>query len=118
MLQAALPQAGGKQTLDPDDQPRYPVGDHRQRRSQPAVHQLADEPSPGVVAVVAARRQSDQYRAALGGDPPGAQHRLGPSAGVHTQMATAQHRDSSSIALKERFLPSIGSRLHGGSSPS
>ena len=90
MDQTPLPQAVGEADLDRADQPWCPVGDHQQRRPQPASDQLTKEPSPGVVALVAGRCQPDQQRRALGGDPPGAQDRLGPCLGVHPEVAAVQ----------------------------
>jgi hypothetical protein len=90
--QTPLPQAVGQHQRNRADQPWRPVGDHQQRRPQAAAHQLTQEPSPGVVALVAARCQPDQHRGALGGDPPGAQHRLGPSARVHPEVAAVQEQ--------------------------
>src|SRR5215218_2748743 len=109
--QAALPQAVGEAHLDRADQPRRPVGDHQQRRSQPAVHQLTQEAGPGVVALAGPRGQPDQHRTALGGQAPGAQHRLGPSAGMHPEMGPSRNRYSSSIPPRSRSFQASNSVL-------
>jgi hypothetical protein len=92
MHQTPLPQAIGEDHLDRADQPWRAVGDHQQRRPEPAVHQLAQEPGPGVMAFAGAGGQADQHRAALGGDAPGGKHRLGRRAGVHAKVGAVQEQ--------------------------
>jgi hypothetical protein len=54
--------------------------------------QLAQEPGPRVVALVTARGQPEQHRAAAGGDAPGAQDRLGWRARVQLELRGVQEQ--------------------------
>src|SRR6266516_6056067 len=107
MDKTALAQAVGEDDLDRADQPSCAVGDHQQRRPEPAVHQLAQEPGPGIMALAGAWRQADQHRRALGGDPPGGKHRLGWWAGVHAKVGAVQEQVLKLHARQVTQLPGV-----------
>jgi hypothetical protein len=90
MHQAALSQTVGEDLLDRADQPCGAVGDDQQRWAEAAGDQVAQEPQAGVGGFRIGAVQGKQDRPAVGGNAPGAQHRLGPGARVHLEVAGVQ----------------------------
>jgi hypothetical protein len=105
--QAALPQRGRPDLLDRADQPGGAVGDDQQRRTQPAGDQVAQEPQAGVGGLGACAIQAEQDRLAVGGDRPGAQHRLGPGAVVVAEVG-AVHEHVQRVQADQRAGPPGG----------
>jgi hypothetical protein len=111
MHKTALAQAVGEDDLDRADQPCRAVGDHQQRRAQAPVHQLAQEACPGVMALAGARRQPDQHRAALAGDPQAASTGSAGAPGCMRKWEPSKNRYSSSTSCRSRCFQASNSSL-------
>ena len=90
--QAALPQRARERQLDRTDQPGRAIGDHQQRRTQPAGDQVLQEPGPWIGALVAARSKPKQHRAAGGRHAPRDQDRLGGCPRVVAEVGAVQEQ--------------------------
>jgi hypothetical protein len=107
MDQAALPQRGRPDLLDRADQPGGAVGDDQQRRAQPAACRSRGNPRQASVELGGGAIQANQDRLAVGGDRPGAQHRLGAGPVVVAEMG-AVHEHTQRVQADQRAGPPGG----------
>jgi hypothetical protein len=98
---------GGPALLDRLDQSRRAVGDHQQRRAEPAGDQIAAERKPVLVRLAHPEHHRQQHPLALFGEAPGDQHALLGPVGPDRQEDRVQEQrcqlDLVEVAALERL---------------
>lgn len=109
MDDAALAQGPGKHLLDGGDQARCAVGDDEERVAETSVHQVLQEPPPGLGRLRGCGHQPHEVAFPVGVDPPGAQDRLGRGVLVELEVGAVQEQVIETVA--RQVTPSEGVEL-------